>query len=296
MPVKKNQEVSEEPKEPALVSDADTKPATEKVTKTSKAKPTSKVKPEADTKVSKTTKKSPVTHQHGRKFREAASLVEQEREYDLNEAIELVLKTSPVKFDATVEIHLNLGVDPRQADQVVRAGLILPAGLGKVQRVAVFTSGEAATKAKAAGADITGEEAVAELLQKEQLDFDVLIATPDSMSKLAKYAKLLGPRGLMPNPKSGTVTNDVEKAVKESKAGRVEFRMDKQAIVHQAAGKVSFSAEQLTSNLTAIIAAVQKARPAAAKGTFIKRMSISSTMGPGIRLNVAQALAESTKK
>ncbi len=229
--------------------------------------------------------------QHGKKYIEAAAKVEVGKLYELAEAVTLVKQTSPTKFDATVEMHFNLGVDPRQADQMVRASLVLPAGSGKSIRVAVLAPADRKSEADKAGADIFGEEAVGDLLQKEQIDFDVLIATPDMMAKLAKFAKILGPRGLMPNPKSGTVTNEVGRSVAESKAGRVEFRIDRQSIVHQAIGKISFTEEQLTANAKAMIDAILKAKPSGAKGTYVKAITLTSSMGPGIKLGVNPAIA-----
>ncbi|HKX24489.1 MAG TPA: 50S ribosomal protein L1 [Candidatus Saccharimonadales bacterium] len=206
--------------------------------------------------------------------------------YSLDEAIALAAKTSPSKFDATVEMHINLNVDPRQADQNIRATVALPHGTGKTVRVAVFAPADQLDKAKKAGADIAGEEDFLAQLDKEQLDFDILVATPQMMPKLGKYARLLGPRGLMPNPKSGTVTTNIAKAVEEAKAGRVEYRVDKQAIVHQGIGKVSFDAAKLTENAKAFIASLNSVKPASIKGAYIKNVAVSSTMGPGVKVDV----------
>lgn len=228
---------------------------------------------------------------HGKKYRQAAKLVEADKIYDLGEAIALAIKTSTTKFDASVELHINLGVDPRQADQMVRGGVVLPAGTGKSVRVAVIAPADKQPEAKSAGADLVGEDDVIAAIEKGKIDFDVLIATPAVMSKLGKLAKVLGPKGLMPNPKSGTVTANVAEAVKATKAGRVEFRIDKQAIVHQAIGKVSFKPEDLEKNATSFVQAVMDAKPAAAKGTYVKKMTLSTSMGPGIKLNHTQVIA-----
>lgn len=207
----------------------------------------------------------------GKKYREAAKLVNKEKFYSLTDALELAVKTSPVKFDATVELHINLGVDPRQADQNVRDTVVLPAGTGKDVRVATLAS------------DADAEKLFANL-DKEDIDFDVLVATPNMMPKLGKYARLLGPRGLMPNPKSGTVTADVKTAVEEAKAGRIEYRVDSTAIVHVGIGKVSFGKDKLNQNAEAVMASIRNARPASLKGNYIKAITVSSTMGPGIKV------------
>lgn len=232
---------------------------------------------------------------HGKNYRQAAELVEVGRQYEIDEAVTLAQQTSKVKFDASVELHVNLGVDPRQADQMVRASVVLPAGTGKNLRIAVLTGAKAA-EAKAAGADIVGEDDLMAAIEKGQINFDKLITTPDMMPKLSKLAKVLGPKGLMPNPKSGTVTTDVAKAVAESKAGKVEFRIDKQAIVHQAVGKVSFKAEDLAANVKALIAAIIKAKPSAAKGTYVTSMALTTSMGPGIKMDVTKAIAAANPK
>lgn len=223
-----------------------------------------------------------------KKYREAAKLIDSDKEYTLKDALELVAKTSPVKFDASVELHVNLGVDPRQADQNIRDTVVLPAGTGKNVRIAVFAEAEDAAKAKKAGADIAGNEDFLAQLEKGTIDFDVLIATPMQMAKLGKYARLLGPKGLMPNPKSGTVTPDVVKAVSEAKAGRVEYRVDSTGIIHLSIGKVSFGAEKLGVNAAAVIASIRAAKPASLKGNYIKSVHITSTMGPSIRLAISE--------
>lgn len=222
----------------------------------------------------------------GKNYRKLAEQVEANKLYTLDQAIALAAKTSPSKFDATVEMHVNLNVDPRQADQNIRATVALPHGTGKTVRVAVLAPADQIDKAKKAGADIAGEEDFLAQLDKEQLDFDILIATPQMMPKLGKYARLLGPRGLMPNPKSGTVTTNIAKAVEEAKAGRVEYRVDKQAIVHQGIGKVSFEATKLTENAKAFIASLNSVKPASIKGAYIKAVAVSSTMGPGVKVDV----------
>lgn len=230
-------------------------------------------------------------HQHGKKYREAAKLVEAGKAYGLDEALELARKTASTKFDSSVELHVNLGVDPRQADQMVRSSVVLPHGTGKDVRVAVYADGKAAEDAKAAGADIVGAADLIADIEKGKLNFDMLIATPAGMATLGKVAKVLGPRGLMPNPKSGTVTPDVAKAVKEAKAGKVEFRIDKQGIVHQAVGKVSFAPEKLRENVIAFLSAVLKAKPAAAKGTYVKALSTTTSMGPGIKVDAPATIS-----
>ncbi|HEX3082661.1 MAG TPA: 50S ribosomal protein L1 [Candidatus Saccharimonadia bacterium] len=230
-------------------------------------------------------------HQHGKKYREAAKLVEVGKAYSLDDALELARKTASVKFDATVEMHINLGVDPRQADQMVRATVVLPHGTGKTVRVAVFAEGKDAEAAKAAGADLVGAADLIAEIEKGKTNFDMLVATPAGMAQLGKVAKILGPRGLMPNPKSGTVTPDVAKAVKEAKAGKVEFRIDKQAILHQAIGKVSFKPEDLRANAVAFLSAVLKAKPSAAKGTYVKAIAATTSMGPGIKIDSAATVS-----
>jgi large subunit ribosomal protein L1 len=229
----------------------------------------------------------PKAERAGKKFREAAKLIEDGKVYTLTEALELATKTSITKFDSTVELHINLGVDPRQADQNVRGTVVLPAGTGKDIRVAVLAEPEEDKKAKNAGADIVGADKLFAYLDKELIEFDVLVATPNMMPKLAKYARLLGPRGLMPNPKSGTVTPDVEKAVSESKAGRVEYRVDSAGIIHLGLGKVSFGATKLTQNAQAIVDNVKAAKPSSLKNVYIKSSYISTTMGPGIKVQIS---------
>ncbi|MCA9326804.1 50S ribosomal protein L1 [Candidatus Saccharibacteria bacterium] len=223
----------------------------------------------------------------GKKFRKAAEAVDKDKTYTLKEAIDLAQKTSPVKFDATVEMHLRLGVDPRHADQNIRDNLVLPAGTGKTVRVAVFAEADDAATAKKAGADLTDAEQLVKELEKGIMNFDTLIATPAQMPKLGKYARVLGPRGLMPNPKSGTVTTDVAKAVHDAKAGRVEYRVDSAGIVHLGFGKVSFTAKQLSENIDAVIASIKANKPNGLKGNYFKALHITTSMGPSVSVDVA---------
>lgn len=220
----------------------------------------------------------------GKKYQEVAKKIEKNKIYSLSEALKLATESSPVKFDASVEVHVRLGVDPRQADQNIRATVALPHGTGKDVRVAVFAPESEHAAAKKAGADIIGDEEFLKQLDKEDLNFDVLIATPQYMPKLGKYARLLGPRGLMPNPKSGTVATDVAKAVSEAKAGKVEYRVDKQAIVHLSVGKVSFGADKLTENAQAFFTSLNSQKPSSLKGVYVKSIAITTTMGPGIKV------------
>ncbi len=224
----------------------------------------------------------------GKNFRKAAELVEAGKAYSLKQALELATKTNPAKFDASVELHVNLNVDPRHADQNLRDNLVLPAGTGKTVRVAVLADGDDAANAKKAGADISDMEQLIKELDKGQLNFDILIATPTQMSKLGKYARTLGPRGLMPNPKSGTVTTDVAKAVAEAKAGRVEYRVDSTGIVHLAVGKVSFGAAKLEENVRAVFASIKGNKPASIKGTYVKAVHLATTMGPSITIDASE--------
>jgi len=226
----------------------------------------------------------PLLERRGKSYRKLAELVEKGKTYSLADALELATKTNPVKFDASVEVHVRLGVDPRQADQNVRSTVSLPNGSGKTIRVAVFAPEAEHAGAKKAGADVIGDEEFLKQLEKEELNFDTLIATPQYMPKLGKYARLLGPRGLMPNPKAGTVATDVVKAVSEAKAGKVEYRVDKQSIVHLSIGKVSFGAEKLAENAKAFFDSLQSQKPSSLKGAYVKSTSISTTMGPGIKV------------
>jgi large subunit ribosomal protein L1 len=225
----------------------------------------------------------------GKNFRKAAEQIEKDKVYSLEEALELATKTNPVKFDATVELHVNLRVDPRHADQNIRDNFVLPQGTGKTVRVAVFADVDDAAAAKKAGADIAGIEEITKMLDKGAMDFDILVATPSQMAKLGKYARALGPRGLMPNPKSGTVTTDVAKAVSEAKAGRVEYRVDSTGIVHLGMGKVSFGAARLLENAQAVLANIRSNKPASVKGTYVKAIHISTTMGPSITVETSAA-------
>lgn len=223
---------------------------------------------------------------HGKKYQESAKLVEAQRQYDPAEAIELVQKTAPAKFDETIELHVRLGVDPRHADQQVRGAVVLPHGTGKTMRVLVFAKGDKIKEAEDAGADyVGGEELVAKIQGENWFEFDSVVATPDMMGVVGRIGRVLGPKGLMPNPKSGTVTMDVAKAIADIKSGKVEYRVDKQAIIHCPIGKKSFSPEKLGENLSTLMEAIIKAKPAAAKGTYLKSVNIASTMGPGIKLN-----------
>lgn len=224
----------------------------------------------------------PRIERRGRKYQEAYKMIEKDKVYTLKEALELAAKTSPVKFDASVEAHVRLGVDPRQADQNIRTTIVLPNGNGKTVRVAVFAPLDVCKVAKAAGADIAEDEEFLKQLEKGVIDFDVLISTPQYMPKLGKFARLLGPKGLMPNPKAGTVTMDVEKAVHESKAGKVEYRVDKQAIVHIGLGKVSFGTDKLLENANVFFDSLKAQKPASLKGTYVKSVFITTTMGPSI--------------
>ena len=228
---------------------------------------------------------------HGKKYLESAKLVDRAALYEPMEALDLAVKTSSAKFDETVEVHVRLGVDSRHADQQVRGAVVLPNGTGKKVRVAVFAKGEAADAAAAAGAEIVGaEDLVAKIQGEGFLDFDVAIAAPNMMGLVGRLGKVLGPRGLMPSPKAGTVTPDVAKAVVEAKAGKIEYRLDKTNIIHCPIGKVSFGAEKLGENYKTLLAAIEKAKPAAAKGQYIKSCVVASTMGPGVRINPAKAV------
>ena len=225
----------------------------------------------------------------GKKYQESAKLIDKAALYDTAEAMELVVKTAPAKFDETVELHVKLGVDSRHADQQVRGAIVLPHGTGKTQRVLVFAKGDKAEAAKAAGADFVGEMDLVEKIQKENwFDYDVVVASPDMMGVVGRLGKVLGPKGLMPSPKAGTVTPDVAKAVKEVKAGKIEYRLDKTNIIHCPIGKVSFGPQKLEENYKALMGAIIKAKPAAAKGQYIKSCVTASTMGPGVKLNTAK--------
>lgn len=226
---------------------------------------------------------------HGKKYNDSAKLIETGKFYDTEEAVAVAVKTGTAKFDETVEIHVRLGVDSRHADQQVRGAVILPNGTGKTVRTLVFAKGDKADAAKEAGADFVGaEELVAKIQNENWLDFDVVIATPDMMGVVGRLGKVLGPRGLMPTPKAGTVTPDVAKAVTEAKAGKIEYRLDKTNIIHCPIGKVSFGAEKLMDNYNALMGAIVKAKPASAKGQYIKSCVAATTMGPGVKMNTAK--------
>ena len=225
----------------------------------------------------------------GKKYIAAAALVDRATLYEASDALDLVIKAAPAKFDETVEIHLKLGVDGRHADQQVRGAIVLPHGTGKTARVLVFAKGPKETEAKEAGADYVGAEDMAEKIQKEGwFEFDAVVATPDMMGVVGRLGKLLGPKGLMPNPKSGTVTMDITRALEDIKAGKVEYRLDKTNIIHTPIGKVSFGQEKLMDNFSALVEAVVKAKPSAAKGQYLRSVTVTSTMGPGIRVNPAR--------
>ncbi|MDI6870778.1 MAG: 50S ribosomal protein L1 [Bacillota bacterium] len=227
-----------------------------------------------------------MTH-HGKRYVESTKLIDREKLYSVPEAVHLVKETAKAKFDETVEAHIRLGVDPRHADQQVRGTVVLPHGTGKTVQVAVFAKGEKAKEAEEAGADIVGAEDLAERISGGWTDFDVAVATPDMMGLVGKLGRILGPRGLMPNPKTGTVTMDIAKAVRDIKAGKVEYRVDKAGIIHVPIGKASFDEDKLAGNFRTLMGAVVKAKPAAAKGTYLKKISLASTMGPGVKVNPA---------
>ena len=225
----------------------------------------------------------------GKKYQDSAKLIDSTKLYDPSEALDLVVATSKAKFDETIELHLRLGVDSRHADQQVRGAVVLPHGTGKTVRVLVFAKGDKASDAEAAGADYVGaEDMVAKIQNENWFDFDVIVATPDMMGLVGRLGKVLGPKGLMPNPKAGTVTMDVKKAIADLKAGKIEYRLDKTNIIHCPIGKASFGKEKLEENFRALFDAVMKAKPAAAKGQYIKSAVVTSTMGPGIKINPAK--------
>jgi large subunit ribosomal protein L1 len=229
--------------------------------------------------------------QHGKKYLEAAKLVDETKLYLPQEALSLLKKMNYVKFDPTVEVHMKLGVDPRHADQMVRGVAMLPAGTGKEVKVLVFAQGEKVAEAEAAGADFVGLDDLIKQIDGDWLGFDVAIATPDVMGKVGRLGKKLGPRGLMPSPKAGTITFDLDKTIREVKAGRVEFKVDKTALLHIPAGKLSFNDDSLLQNISSVIDAVMRARPTGSKGTYVKSVVLSSTMSPSVRLDVAAATA-----
>ena len=225
----------------------------------------------------------------GKKYREKAALIDRAMQYDTTDAIDLVQKVSFAKFDETVEAHIRLGVDSRHADQQVRGAVVLPHGTGKTQRILVFAKGDKAKEAEDAGADFVGAEELVPKIQNENwFDYDVIIATPDMMGVVGRLGRVLGPKGLMPNPKSGTVTMDIKKAVDDIKAGKVEYRLDKTNIIHVPLGKVSFGTEKLEENFQTLMSAIIKAKPSAAKGQYLRSVSVSPTMGPGVKINTAK--------
>jgi large subunit ribosomal protein L1 len=228
---------------------------------------------------------------NGKKFKAAAAKVDRTKRYRIDEAMGLVKQTATKKFDETVDAAINLGVDPKHADQVVRGAVVLPHGMGKAVKLAVFAKGDKAKEAEAAGADIIGAEDLAEKIQGGFMDFDKVIATPDMMGVVGRLGKVLGPRGLMPNPKIGTVTMDLARAIKEQKAGKVEFRVEKAGIVHVPFGKASFDPEKLKANFNAIMEIIYKAKPQTAKGVYVKNITVSTTMGPGIKVDLAELAA-----
>jgi large subunit ribosomal protein L1 len=228
---------------------------------------------------------------HGRKYTEAAKLVEPERRYEIAEAAELLPKLSISTFDGTIEAHLRLGIDPRHADQLVRGTVVLPHGTGKTTRVIVFAQGEKAQEALRAGADEVGGDDLVKRIDDGWFEFDVAIASPDMMGTVGRLGKKLGPRGLMPNPKSGTVTFDIERAVGEVKSGRIEFKVDRAGIVHAPVGRASFTPEQLAANVATLVDAIQRAKPSGAKGTYMRTLTLAPTMGPGVRIDIPSALA-----
>jgi large subunit ribosomal protein L1 len=232
----------------------------------------------------------------GKKYAEAVKLIDLDKQYGVAEAVELVKQTAKAKFDETVEAHVRLGVDPRHADQQVRGTVVLPFGTGKTVRVAVFAKGDKAKEAEESGADFVGAEDLAEKIQGGWTDFDVAVATPDMMGFVGKLGRILGPRGLMPNPKTGTVTMEVAKAIKEIKAGKVEYRVDKAGIIHVPIGKASFDAEKLAGNFRTLMGAIVKAKPSAAKGTYLKRIALAATMGPGVKVSPAELQAVSVEQ
>lgn len=261
------------------------KEAKEKIEKVEKQKTALKAEEKAAVKPEKLQKPTrPKIERRGKKYQEASKSIDKTKQYSLKEALEAAIKTSVSKFDSTVELHVRLNVDPKQADQNIRDSVVLPAGTGKSVRVAVYSDDENVGKAKKAGADIAGSDDFLAALDKEKIDFDVLIATPNVMQKLAKYARLLGPKGLMPNPKSGTVSNDVEKAVQQAKAGKIEYRVDSYGIIHCSVGKASFGVDKLLSNAQTVLASIKQNKPASLKGMYLNSITVATTMGPGIKV------------
>jgi large subunit ribosomal protein L1 len=292
----------EESKEEAVVETVEKKPETAKAGKRSakaqkeveekeakEAKKTTKAVGKDDEKPKQTAKPTrSKLERRGKKYQEAAKSIDKSKEYSLKEAVDLSKKTATTKFDSTVELHMRLNVDPKQADQNIRGTVVLPAGSGKTARVAVFAEADDAKKAKAAGADIAESDEFLQRLEKEQLDFDVLIAAPKMMAKLGKYARILGPKGLMPNPKSGTVTADVVKAVKDAKGGKIEYRVDSTGIVHLGIGKASFSEKDLLSNLEAVLGAIKGAKPSSVKSGYVQSVYLTTSMGPSVKIAISE--------
>ncbi len=225
---------------------------------------------------------------NGKRYKSALEVIDRNKDYSLDEAVKIIKDNAKTKFDETIEVAVNLNVDPRHADQMVRGVISLPHGTGKSLKVAVFAKGDKAEEAKAAGADIVGADDLAETVQGGAIEFDRCIATPDMMAVVGKLGKVLGPRGLMPNPKLGTVTQDVTQAIKDAKGGQIEFRVEKAGVIHAGVGKASFAANQLSENVQTLIDAILKAKPSGVKGTYMSRVSLSSTMGPGLKLNIAE--------
>lgn len=223
----------------------------------------------------------------GKRYQEAAKLIDRSNSYDINEAVALLKETAKAKFDETVEVAFRLGVDPKKADQQIRGAMVLPNGTGKTQRVLVFAKGDKVKEAEAAGADYVGDQDLINKINQGWFEFDVIVATPDMMAEVGKLGRVLGPKGLMPNPKTGTVTFEVEKAIKEIKAGKVEYRVDKQSNIHVPIGKISFDNQKLVENFEALVETIVKVKPQAAKGVYMKNVAITSTMGPGIRVDVS---------
>jgi large subunit ribosomal protein L1 len=228
-------------------------------------------------------------HRYGKKYRDAAAALDSERAYPPEEAVSAVRKTSTAKFDESIEAHIRLGVDPRHADQMVRSSVVLPHGTGRTRRIAVFATGEKAKEALDAGADLVGGDDLVKKVQAGEIDFDIALATPDLMGAVGRLGKVLGPRGLMPNPKAGTVTFDIAKAVRDVQGGRVEFRVDRAGIIHAAIGKASFDDAKLKDNFAALMDAIVRAKPSAAKGTYVKTVTLAATMGPGVAVDPAAA-------
>lgn len=262
------------------------KEAQEKEEKIEKQKDTDKEKAEEESSKPKKTQKParPRLERRGKKYKEAAKSIDKTKRYSLKEAMELAVKSSTTKFDSTVELHVRLNVDPKQADQNIRDNVVLPSGTGKTVRVAVYSDDQGVAKAKKAGVDIAEADEFLARLDKEKTDFDVLIATPSVMPKLAKYARLLGPKGLMPNPKSGTVTPDVASAVEQAKAGKVEYRVDSYGIIHVSIGKVSFGAEKLLLNAQALLASVKQNKPSSIKSLYVNSIAVTTSMGPSVKI------------